>query len=85
MNETIRKTINDASAKMLDAYSAERELNEIAKRIAKEIIEKIAPYDNVSIEDFCIAWQPADGWIFTDGNWEYYPSHDELLKLLSMG
>lgn len=70
---------------MLDAYNAERELNEIAKRKAKEIIEKIAPYDNVSIEAFCIAWQPADGWIFTDGDWEYCPSQNEFFEIVIHG
>ncbi len=66
------------------ATSAEQELCNIAQEKMEAILSVIAHSSNINPEAVIISWQASDGFIFTDGDWEYCPTHDELVELLSM-
>lgn len=84
MRNDIKQIVIDATNKMKFAYKAEDELNAIFAKKREEIINVIARGECVDIDSLCISWQPADGWIITDGIWEYLPPQSELIKLLSL-
>lgn len=84
MNDDIKKIVTDATHKMILAHQAEDTLNQLLRMKKKEIINVIANEERVHMEDVAISWQPADGWIITDGEWELVPTQKELIKLLSL-
>lgn len=84
MKVDIEKIVKDSTLKMKFAYAAEGELNAIFVKKREKIVNVIARNVYVDLDSLYISWQPADGWIITDGNWEYVPSQSELIKLLSL-
>lgn len=84
MKGDIKEIVTDATHKMILAHQAEDTLNQLLRKKKKEIINAIADEERVHMEDVAISWQPADGWIITDGDWEYVPTQKELIKLLSL-
>lgn len=84
MKDDIKEIVNDATHKMILAHQAEDLLNGLLKAKMGKILDVIAKEVDVYPADVCISWQPADGWIITDGNWEHLPSQKDLIKLLSL-
>ena len=84
MNDDIAKIVTDATHKMILAHQAEDTLNALLKAKIDRILDVIAKEVDVYPDDVCISWQPADGWMITDGNWEHLPSQKDLIKLLSL-
>lgn len=84
MKDNIKKMVIDATNQMKFAYKAEGELNAIFVKKREKVVSVIARNVHVDADSLYISWQPADGWIITDGSWEYVPSQSELIKLLSL-
>lgn len=80
----IEEIVADATHKMILAHQAEDALNQLLKKKRGRIIDTIANGVDVCPDDVCVSWQPADGWIITDGSWEHVPSQRELIELLSL-
>lgn len=84
MRNDIKEMVIGATNKMKFAYEAEGELNAIFIEKREKVVNVIARNVDVITDSLYISWQPADGWIITDGDWEYVPSQNELIKLLSL-
>ncbi|MBQ0161089.1 MAG: hypothetical protein KBT28_10795 [Bacteroidales bacterium] len=80
----IEQKVKKAEELCIRATSAEQELCNIAQEKMEAILSVIAHSSNINPEAVIISWQASDGFIFTDGDWEYCPTHDELVELLSM-
>lgn len=82
--DNIEGIVADATHKMILAHQAEDALNALLKIKSERILDVITKVVDVCPDDVYISWQPADGWIITDGDWEHVPSQEELIKLLSL-